>query len=64
MSLVTLARYHLKILGNEIIGYEMHASFSFYHSNLQLAYTTEAWILKLRTCTMQAMHIQMHHTSL
>ena len=26
----------------------MHASFSFHHSNLQLAYTTQAWILKFK----------------
>ena len=32
----------------------MHASFSFHHSNLQLAYTTQAWILKLKTCAIQA----------
>ena len=32
----------------------MHASFLFYHSNLQLAYTTQAWILKFKTCAMQA----------
>ena len=47
-------RYHLEILGNEIIRYPMHASFSFYHSNLQLAYITQAWILKFKTCAMQA----------
>ena len=32
----------------------MHARFSFHHSNLQLAYTTQAWILKFKTCAMQA----------
>ena len=32
----------------------MHASFSFHHSILQLAYTTQAWILKFKTCAMQA----------
>ena len=31
----------------------MHASFLFYHSNLQLAYTTQAWILEFKTCGMQ-----------
>ena len=44
----------MEILGNEIIRYPMHASFSLYHSNLQLAYTTQAWILKFKTCVMQA----------
>ena len=32
----------------------MHARFLFYHSNLQLEYTTQAWILKFKTCAMQA----------
>ena len=32
----------------------MHVSFLFHHSNLQLAYTTQAWILKFKTCAMQA----------
>ena len=32
----------------------MHASFSFHHSILQLAYTTQAWISKFKTCAMQA----------
>ena len=32
----------------------MHASFSFHHSNLQLAYTTQVWKLKFKTCAMQA----------
>ena len=49
-----LAWHHLKTLGNEIIRYPMHASFSFHHSNLQLAYTTQAWMLKFKTCAMQA----------
>ena len=49
-----LAWYHLETLGNEIIRYPMHASFSFHHSNLQLAYSTQAWILKFKTYAMQA----------
>ena len=32
----------------------MNASFSFHHSNLQLAYSTQAWILKFKTCAIQA----------
>ena len=32
--------------------------FLFYHSNLQLAYTTQAWILKFKTCAMQAKHMK------
>ena len=32
----------------------MHASFSFQHSNLQLAYTTQAWIFEIKTHAMQA----------
>ena len=42
-----------KQLGNEIIRYPMHTSFLFHHSNLQLAYTTQACILKFKTCGMQ-----------
>ena len=36
----------------------MHARFSFHHSNLQLAYTTQVWILKFKTCAMQAKHMK------
>ena len=36
----------------------MHASFSFHHSILQLSYTTQAWILKFKTCAMQAKHMK------
>ena len=36
----------------------MHASFSFHHSNLQLAYPTQAWISKFKTCAMQAKHMK------
>ena len=32
----------------------IHASFSFHQSNLQVAYTTQAWILNLKTCAIQA----------
>ena len=32
----------------------MHASFWFYHSDLQLTYTTQAWILKFKTYAVQA----------
>ena len=32
----------------------MHASFSSHQSNLQLAYTIQAWILNFKTCAMQA----------
>jgi hypothetical protein len=42
----------------------MHASFSFHHPNLQLAYTTQEWNfnLKLVPCKQAyEMHIQMHH---
>jgi hypothetical protein len=45
----------------------MHDSFSFHHSNLQLAYTTQAWDfnLKLVLCKhTYEIHIQMQHTSL
>ena len=45
----------------------MHASFSFHQSNLQLAYTTQAWNfnLKLVPCKQaHEMHIQMHQSSL
>ena len=45
----------------------MHASFSFHHSNLQLAYTTQAWNLNLKLVPCKqtyVMHIQMQHTSL
>jgi hypothetical protein len=50
-----------------ISNYPMHASFSFHHSNLQLAYTTQAWNfnLKLVPCKQTyEMHIQMHQSSL
>ena len=36
----------------------MHASFSFYHSILQLSYTTQAWILQFKRCAMQAKHMK------
>ena len=46
----------------------MHASFSFHHSNLQLASTTQSmdiWNLKLVPCKQTyKMHIQMHQSSL
>ena len=45
----------------------MHASFSFHHSNLQLAYTTQARNFNLKTYACKqtyVMHIQMHQTSL
>jgi hypothetical protein len=32
----------------------MHASFSFHHSNLQLAYTTQAWIGNVKTYGIKA----------
>ena len=32
--------------------------FVFHHSNLQLAYTTQAWISKFKTCAMQAKHMK------
>ena len=51
-------------LGNTITRLPMHASFSFHHSNLQLAYTIQAWILKLVPCKqIYEMHIQMQHIS-
>ena len=63
-----LAWYHLETtLGNEIIRYPMHASFSFHHSNLQLAYTTQAWNLNLKLVPCKQtheMHIQMQQSSL
>ena len=45
----------------------MHAIFSFHQSNLELAYTTQAWNfnLKLVPCKqIYEMHIQMHQSSL
>ena len=44
----------------------MHASFSFHHSNLQLAFTTQAWNFNLKFVPCKQtyeMHIQMHNTS-
>ena len=38
----------------QVSSYPMHASFLFHHSNLQLAYTTQAWIGNLKTCAIQA----------
>ena len=45
----------------------MHARFLFHHSNLQLAYTTQAWNLNLKLVPCKQtyeMHIQMHQSSL
>jgi hypothetical protein len=45
----------------------MHASFSFHHSNIQLAYTTQACISNLNLTNVSKnmwMHIQMHQTTL
>jgi hypothetical protein len=50
-----------------ISNYPMHASFSFHHSNLQLACTTQAWNFNLRLVPCKhiyVMHIQMQHASL
>ena len=43
----------------------MHARFLFHHLNLQLAYTTQAWIFKKLVPCKQTyeMHIRMYHTS-
>ena len=47
-----------KQLGNEIIRYPMHATFSFHHSNLQLAYTTQAWIFKFKNLCHASKHMK------
>ena len=36
----------------------MHASFLFHHSNLQLAYTTQAWILKFKNLCHASKHMK------
>ena len=36
----------------------MHASFSFHHSNLQLAYTTQAWKLKFKILCHASKHMK------
>ena len=37
-----------------LLGNESYLMISFHHSILQLAYTTQAWILKFKTCAKQA----------
>ena len=41
-------------MNTSLVTQPMHASLSFHHSNLQLAYTTQAWNFNLKTCAMQA----------
>ena len=36
----------------------MHASFLFHHPNLQLAYTTQAWILKFKNLCHASKHVK------
>ena len=40
-------------INSSLVTQPMHASFSLHHSNLKLAYTTQAWNFKFKTCAMQ-----------
>ena len=53
-------------INTSLVTQPMHASFLFYHSNLRLAYTTQACILNWNFSNASKhmiMYIQMHHTS-
>ena len=41
-----------------LLGKESYIVISFHHLILQLSYTTQAWILKFKTCAMQAKHMK------
>ena len=55
VSLIPIEKYIPlgNTFGNQIARYPMHARFSNHHSNLQLAYITQAWIFEFRTYVMQ-----------